>query len=31
VPLRGTARYLMQCIEGPVVDASRIDWERMEA
>jgi dihydroorotate dehydrogenase electron transfer subunit len=30
VPLRGDSRYLMQCIEGPVVDASRIDWERME-
>jgi dihydroorotate dehydrogenase electron transfer subunit len=29
VPLRGESRYLMQCIEGPVVDASRIDWERM--
>ena len=30
VPLRGESRYLMQCIEGPVVDASRIDWKRME-
>jgi len=29
VPLRGESRYLMQCIEGPVVDASRIDWGRM--
>ena len=29
VPLRGESRYLMQCIEGPVLDASRIDWERM--
>jgi dihydroorotate dehydrogenase electron transfer subunit len=29
VPLRGETRYLMQCVEGPVVDAARIDWERM--
>lgn len=29
VPLKGESRFLMQCIEGPVVDASRIDWERM--
>ena len=29
VPLRGESRYLMQCIEGPVVDASRVDWGRM--
>jgi len=29
VPLRGESRFLMQCTEGPVVDASRIDWERM--
>jgi dihydroorotate dehydrogenase electron transfer subunit len=28
VPLRGESRYLMQCAEGPVVDASRVDWER---
>lgn len=31
VPLRGESRYLMQCIEGPVLDASRVDWERMHA
>jgi dihydroorotate dehydrogenase electron transfer subunit len=30
VPLRGESRYLMQCTEGPVVDARRIDWTRME-
>jgi dihydroorotate dehydrogenase electron transfer subunit len=30
VPLRGESRSLMQCIEGPVVDAARIDWARME-
>ena len=30
VPLRGESRYLMQCIEGPVIDAARVDWERME-
>jgi dihydroorotate dehydrogenase electron transfer subunit len=30
VPLKGESRYIMQCIEGPVVDASRIDWGRME-
>jgi dihydroorotate dehydrogenase electron transfer subunit len=30
VPLKGESRYLMQCIEGPVVDASRVDWERLE-
>jgi dihydroorotate dehydrogenase electron transfer subunit len=29
IPLKGERRFLMQCIEGPVVDASRIDWERM--
>jgi len=29
VPLAGSDRYLMQCIEGPVLDASRVDWERM--
>jgi len=29
VPLKGEDRYLMQCIEGPVVDAARVDWERM--
>ena len=29
VPLRDEARYLMQCVEGPVVDAARIDWERI--
>jgi dihydroorotate dehydrogenase electron transfer subunit len=29
VPLKHEARYLMQCIEGPVVDASRVDWDRM--
>jgi dihydroorotate dehydrogenase electron transfer subunit len=29
VPLVGEDRYLMQCVEGPVVDAARIDWERM--
>ncbi len=29
VPLRGESRYLMQCIEGPVLDASLIDWDRM--
>jgi len=29
VPLRGEARYLMQCTEGPVIDAARVDWERM--
>lgn len=29
VPLRDEDRYLMQCVEGPVVDAARIDWERM--
>lgn len=28
VPLRGESRYLMQCAEGPVVDAARVDWER---
>ena len=28
VPLREEPRYLMQCVEGPVVDAHRIDWER---
>ena len=27
VPLREESRYLMQCIEGPVVAARRIDWE----
>ena len=30
VPLRGESRYLMQCTEGPVIDAARVDWERME-
>lgn len=29
VPLVGESRFLMQCIEGPVVDARRIDWSRM--
>lgn len=29
VPLAGEDRFLMQCIEGPVIDASRVDWERM--
>jgi dihydroorotate dehydrogenase electron transfer subunit len=29
VPLKGESRFLMQCIEGPVVDAARIDWDRM--
>jgi len=29
VPLRDEPRYLMQCIEGPVVDAARVAWERM--
>lgn len=29
VPLVGETRFLMQCTEGPVVDASLIDWERM--
>jgi len=29
VPLKGESGFLMQCTEGPVVDASRIDWERM--
>lgn len=29
VPLAGESRYLMQCAEGPVVDAARIDWARM--
>ena len=29
VPLKGESRFLMQCIEGPVVDATRIDWDRM--
>jgi dihydroorotate dehydrogenase electron transfer subunit len=28
VPLRGESRYLMQCVEGPVVDAARVDWDR---
>lgn len=28
VPLRDEDRYLMQCIEGPVVDGARVDWER---
>ncbi len=29
VPLRDEPRYLMQCTEGPVVDAARVDWDRM--
>jgi len=29
VPLVGEERYLMQCVEGPVVDAACVDWERM--
>lgn len=29
VPLLGETRYLMQCTEGPVIDAARVDWERM--
>jgi dihydroorotate dehydrogenase electron transfer subunit len=29
VPLRDEERYLMQCQEGPVVDAARIDWGRL--
>jgi dihydroorotate dehydrogenase electron transfer subunit len=29
VPLLGETRFLMQCVEGPVVDGARIDWERM--
>lgn len=29
VPLRDESRFLMQCTEGPVVDARRIDWSRM--
>ncbi len=29
VPLRDEPRFLMQCIEGPVVDAARVDWDRM--
>jgi dihydroorotate dehydrogenase electron transfer subunit len=29
VPLRNESRFLMQCTEGPVVDARRIDWSRM--
>ncbi len=29
VPLRDEERYLMQCTEGPVVDAARIDWGRL--
>lgn len=29
VPLRDEKRFLMQCTEGPVVDARRIDWSRM--
>ena len=29
VPLKNDPGYLMQCIEGPVVDASLVDWERM--
>jgi dihydroorotate dehydrogenase electron transfer subunit len=31
VPLKDEARYLMQCVDGPVLDAARIDWARMEA
>ena len=29
VPLKDEDRFLMQCIEGPVLDASRVDWERV--
>ena len=29
VPVRGQESFVMQCIEGPVIDANRIDWERM--
>jgi len=29
VPLRDEERYLMQCQEGPVVDAARVDWGRL--
>ena len=29
VPLRGEEGFLLQCVEGPVVDAARIDWEKM--
>ena len=29
VPLKGEDRYLMQCIEGPVVDGAKVDWERV--
>lgn len=29
VPLLDETRFLMQCVEGPVVEAHRIDWERM--
>ena len=28
VPLRGETRYMMQCVEGPAVDAARVDWTR---
>lgn len=29
VPLKDEPRYLMQCVEGPVLDAARVDWGRM--
>jgi dihydroorotate dehydrogenase electron transfer subunit len=29
VPLKGEVGFLMQCVDGPVVDADRIDWDRM--
>lgn len=30
VPLKDEDRFLMQCIEGPVIDAARVDWARLE-
>jgi len=29
VPLRGNGRYPAMCIEGPVMDATVVDWERL--
>ena len=30
VPLKNEERFMMQCCEGPVMDATLVDWERMK-